>query len=158
LEIVKPSIREFHTQDSHIDFSKLFRTIKLPKLEKFIFTNTKKIIQDVDIRALVESCPNIVHLDLSSVGALDNRLVGKALERLPKLETFVLLRNTRVNYEVFLVLALSCPNLKNLEIGGLPNEFNNNITYEGIESLTKLKSRLRRVKFEYCGKVGDMSI
>jgi len=63
-----------------------------------------------------------------------------------------------VNYELFLLLSLYCNNLNHLEIGGLPNEFNNNITYEGIESLTKLKSRLRKIRFEYCGKIGDMSI
>ena len=44
LDIVKPSLTEFYTEESHIDFSKLFRTTKLPNLQKFIFTNTKKSI------------------------------------------------------------------------------------------------------------------
>jgi hypothetical protein len=48
--------------------------------------------------------------------------------------------------------------LKNIEIGGHPTEFNNNITFEGIETLTMLKSKLKRIKFEYCAKIGDMSI
>jgi hypothetical protein len=48
--------------------------------------------------------------------------------------------------------------LKNLEIGGLPTEYNNNITYEGIEGFTHFKSKLRRIKFEFCAKIGDMSI
>lgn len=112
----------------------------------------------MDIRALVEGCPNLIHLDLSNVPSIDNKLVTKALEKLTKLETFILLRNNKVNYEIFLALALHCQNLKHLEVGGLPNEFNNNITYEGIESLTKMKSRLKRIKFEFCGKIGDMSI
>ena len=158
LDIIKGTITEFHTRDSHIDFSKLFRTIKLVYLQKFIFTDTKKIIQDVDVRSFVEACPNITHLDLSAVPSIDNKLISKVLEKLPKLESFVLLKNTNVNYEIFLVLSMNCPNLKHLEIGGLPNEFNNNITYEGIESLTKLKSRLKKIKFEYCGKIGDMCI
>lgn len=68
------------------------------------------------------------------------------------------MKNTNVNYEIFLVLSMNCPNLRHLEVGGLPNEFNNNITYEGIESLTKLKSKLRKIKFEFCGKIGDMCI
>ena len=90
--------------------------------------------------------------------SIDNRLISKALEKLPKLETFILLKNVNINYEIFLVLSLNCPALKHLEIGGLSNEFNNNITYEGIESLTKLKSKLKKIKFEYCGKIGDMCI
>lgn len=44
LDIIKTTITEFHTSDSHIDFSKLFRTIKLPSLLRFVFTNTKKAI------------------------------------------------------------------------------------------------------------------
>ena len=158
LDIIKGSLREFYTKDSHIDFSKLFRTLKLPLLEKFVFTCTKKVIQDVDIRSLIEGCPHIRHLDLSNIPSIDNRLISKALEKLPLLDTFILLRNTKVNYEVFISLSLNCPNLRHLEIGGQPNEFNNNITYEGIESLTKLKSRLKVIKFEYCAKIGDLCI
>lgn len=30
LDIIKPTLREFYTEESHIDFSKLFRTIRLP--------------------------------------------------------------------------------------------------------------------------------
>ena len=158
LDIVRPTIKEFYTRDSHIDFSKMFRTLRLPTLEKFVFTDTKKVIQDVDIRSLIEGCPNIKYLDLSNIPAVDNRLITKALEKLNQIETFKLLKNTKVNYEIFLALSLNCPNLKHLEIGGLPNEFNNNITYEGIESLTKLKSKLKVIKFEYCAKIGDLCI
>jgi hypothetical protein len=54
-------------KDSHVDFSKLFRILSLPKLKKFVFTDTKKSIEDVDIRALIKACPNISYLDFSNV-------------------------------------------------------------------------------------------
>lgn len=109
LDIIKPTLIEFHTQESHIDFSKLFRATKLPNLRKFVFTNSKKSIQDVDIRSLVEGCPNLTYLDLSNIPSIDNRLICKAVEKLPKLETFILLKNVKANYEIFGALSSHCP-------------------------------------------------
>ena len=78
----------------------------------------------MDIRALTEGCSNLMHLDLSEIPSIDNRLIGKALEKLNKLETFIVLKNTKISYEVFVSLSINCPQLKRLEIGGLPTDFN----------------------------------
>jgi hypothetical protein len=145
-------------KESHIDFAKLFRTLKLPQLKKLVFTDTKKLIEDVDMRALVVSCKGITHLNFTHVSSLDNELIKMAIEGLPLLDTFILLRNINVNNEIFIYLANSCQYLKHLELGGLPTEFNNNITFEGIEGMTHMKSKLKRIKFEYCAKIGDMSV
>jgi hypothetical protein len=88
-----------------VDFSKLFRLLKLERLKKFSFTDTKKQIEDVDIRALVKSCPNINYLDFSNVSSIDNYLLSMAIPGLPMLETFILNRNVSVNNEVFIYLA-----------------------------------------------------
>jgi len=79
------------------------------------------------------------------------------LAKLPLLTKFVLLKNTKVNNDVFFYLK-NCNNLKHLEIGGMPTDFNNNLTFEGIENLTLLRSNLRVLRFEYCAKIGDLSI
>ena len=112
----------------------------------------------MDVRALVKACPGITYLDLSNVSTIDNYLISLLLPHLPLLEIFILKRNIKVNNEIFIYLAKHSTNLKHLEIGGLPTEFNNNITYEGIETLTMLKSKLRKIRFEYCAKIGDMSL
>mmetsp|Transcript_25789 Transcript_25789/g.19469 ORF Transcript_25789/g.19469 Transcript_25789/m.19469 type:complete len:173 (+) Transcript_25789:517-1035(+) len=95
---------------------------------------------------------------MTQVPSIGNELVKMAVEGLPQLETFILLKNVTVNNEIFIYLANSCLNLRHLEIGGEPTEFNNNITFEGIEGLTHIKSKLRRLRFEYCAKIGDLSI
>ncbi len=43
---------------------------------------------------------------------------------LPNLEVFILLKNLRINNEVFSYFAKYCANLKHLELGGLATEFN----------------------------------
>jgi len=77
-----------------------------------VFTDTK-IIEDVDIRALVKSCPNINHLDFSNVSSMDNYLLSMVIPGLPQLETFILNQNTSVNNEVFIYLAKHSICLKN---------------------------------------------
>lgn len=79
------------------------------------------------------------------------------LSKLSSLTKFVLLKNTKVNNDIFFYLK-NLNNLNHLEIGGLPTEFNNNLTFEGIENLTLLKSNLKVLRFEYCAKIGDLSI
>lgn len=79
------------------------------------------------------------------------------LAKLPGLTKFILLRNTKVNNDVFFYLK-NCNNLNHLEIGGKAQEFNNNLTFEGIENLTLIKSNLKVLRFEYCAKIGDLSI
>lgn len=74
------------------------------------------------------------------------------------METFKLNRNLNVNNEIFIYLAKHSINLKHLEIGGHPTEFNSGITFEGVETLTMMKSKLKVVKFQYCSKIGDLSI
>ena len=45
-------------------------------------------------------------------------------------------------------------------MGGLANDYTDDISLEGIETLGLLKkpSGLRKIKFEYCTKVGDQAI
>ena len=50
-------------------------------------------------------------------------------------------------------------NLKRLEIGGKPNEFQHNISYDGIENFCNFMSgRIQALRFEYCVKIGQESI
>lgn len=90
LETIKPTLREFEIQESIIDFSKLFRKLALPDLKKFGFTNTRKVIEDVDMRALVKACPNLTYLDFSNVSSINNYLMTICIPGLPSLETFIL--------------------------------------------------------------------
>jgi hypothetical protein len=83
IEIISATLQTFETRNSTVDFSKLFRKLELPELTNFSFTETKKVIQDVDIRCLVTSCPNITYLNLSSVPSIDNNLLLMALKELP---------------------------------------------------------------------------
>ena len=112
----------------------------MPNLKKFAFTDSKKVIEDVDIRAFIKACPNITHLDFSNTTSINNYLLSICLPGLPSLETFILRKNIAVNNEIFIFLAKHSFNLKNLEIGGYPTEFNSGITFEGIETLTLIKS------------------
>lgn len=47
-----------------------------------------------------------------------------------------------------------------MEIGGLQNDYSDDITLEGIESLALFKkpAGLKKIKIEYCTKVGDQAI
>jgi hypothetical protein len=44
-----------------------------------------------------------------------------------------------------------------LEIGGVENDYSDDISLEGIESLALFKkpAGLKKIKIEYCTKVGD---
>jgi len=74
LEIMKDSVEEFETKESVVDFAKLFRSVKLLNLWRFTYLDSKKPIDNVDIRALVKACPNIRHLDLSNIPSINNNL------------------------------------------------------------------------------------
>jgi hypothetical protein len=50
--------------------------------------------------------------------------------------------------------------LTRLEIGALPNDYADDISFEGVESLLMLKRPygLQKVRFEFCTKIGDKAI
>jgi hypothetical protein len=73
----------------------------------------------------------------------------KALE---DLEDFAALRSPHLGNDVLEALGSK---LKRIAIGGLPYDYNECISLEGIETLT---SPLTHVRFEYCTKVGDQAI
>jgi hypothetical protein len=54
-------------------------------------------------------------------------------------------------------LATNCKKLKRLEIGGLANDYSDDISLEGIESLALFKkpAGLKIIKIEFSTKVGD---
>ena len=111
LDITKNSLQEFQQEESIVDFTKLFRNLTLSTLRKLKFTNTKKLIEDVDIRALVVATPNLVSLDLSGIPSMTNSLVEMVCKGLPKIEEFILLRNTKVTNDVFVFFGKFLPKL-----------------------------------------------
>lgn len=50
--------------------------------------------------------------------------------------------------------------MSHLEIGALPNDYSDDISFEGIESLIMLKRPygLKKIRIEYCTKIGDKAI
>ena len=48
--------------------------------------------------------------------------------------------------------------MKGLELGGNPNEFQHNISLDGIEILCESHKSMEHFKFEYCAKIGTETI
>jgi F-box/leucine-rich repeat protein 2/20 len=61
---------------------------------------------------------------------------------------------------VLQALASTCKKLSRLEVGALPNDYSDDISLEGIESLLMLKRPygLKIIRIEYCTKIGDRAI
>ncbi len=110
--------------------------------------------------SLTYSSPNIRLLDLSGSSKIKNQIICKIVKELEDLETFICLRNPVINNDVLQTLATYCKRLTRLEIGALPYDYSDDITLEGIESLSLLKkpNGLKKIRIEYCTKVGDMAI
>ncbi len=104
--------------------------------------------------------PNIQTLDLSGSSKIRNVMICKIVKELEDLTTFICLRNPFINNDVLQTLATHCKKLTRLEIGGLQNDYSDDITLEGIESLGLFKkpAGLKKIKIEYCTKVGDQAI
>lgn len=56
LDFVKDTLEEFSIENSALDFPKLFRDFYLPRLRLLRFTNTEKLIEDIDIKLLINGC------------------------------------------------------------------------------------------------------
>ena len=106
------------------------------------------------------SAPNILTLDLSGSNKIRNVMICKIVKELEDLQTFICLRNPLIGNDVLQTLATNCKKLTRLEIGGLANDYSDDITLEGIETLALFKkpAGLKKVKIEYCTKVGDQAI
>jgi hypothetical protein len=70
------------------------------------------------------------------------------------------LRLPLLSNTVLHALATNCKKLSWLEVGALPNDYADDISFEGIESLIMLKRPygLKRIRIEYCTKIGDKAI
>lgn len=105
------------------------------------------------------ACANLRRLDLSGSTKITNAMMSFMLREFENLETFKCLRNPYLNNQVLAALGEHCPRLERLEAGGLPNEFNGCLSFEGVESVLGSKnSVLRRIQFHYCSKIGDLAI
>ena len=82
------------------------------------------------------------------------------MSHLQDLDVFVAKRLPLLSNLVLHQLATSCKKLSCLEIGACPNEYSDDISFEGIESLLMLKRPygLKRIRIEYCTKIGDKAI
>jgi len=123
-------------------------------------TDIRQYINDLEVESLTYACPNIRHLDLSRSTKIKNQLICKILSHLGDLDVFVAKCLPLLSNIVLHQLATSCKKLSCLEIGACPNDYSDDISYEGIESLLMLKRPygLKRIRIEYCTKIGDKAI
>lgn len=66
--------------------------------------------------------------------------------------------NVHIDNDIFEHLVRYCANIKKLQIGGTPTEFNHNITLDGIEILCLTKCSINTLSFRYCSKIGDKCV
>jgi len=59
---------------------------------------------------------------------------------------------------IFAYLAKYCLNLKRLEVGGEPRNYNNNFSIEGFQALKNLKCNLEIIRIEYSSRIGNKTI
>lgn len=175
LELARDTVTGLEVNEANIDLTKLFKQMhyikpgqakqhqhtqwKSAQLERLTLSDIRKPLNELEIKSLTYACANVTHLDISGCSLVKNALLVMAVSELESLQTFVALRSPKLANEVLQALGQHCLQLQALEVGGLPNDYNEEISFEGVECLLALKKPgLKRVRFEYCTKIGDMAV
>lgn len=58
------------------------------------------------------------------------------------------------NQSLYLIVKY-CTSLTRLELGGMPTNYNSNLSLEGFEQFNQARFQLEEIKLEYCDHVGD---
>jgi len=150
--------------DANIDLSKLFKPIKAPpkvgrayhwsasRLQRLVLRDMRMAITGLDVVTISENCCNIRHLDVSGSARLQSATLSQILRALEDLESLAALRCPRLGNDVLEALG---SRVARVALGGLPEDYNEAISLEGIEAM---HGKLTHVRFEYCTKVGDMAV
>ncbi len=154
------SLQKFELHKRHFTWFKAFQGINLPQLTHFSLTDSNQTFITDDIMLFSKAFPNITNLNLSGVSNLENHQLTLILTKLEHIRYLSLLRNTRLTDDIFTQLVNKTKVLEGVEMGGKPDDYQHNISLDGIEILCSLNftTAIKSLKFEYCSKIGSETI
>ena len=167
------TVKNLEIREANIDLNRLFKydpkLVHLAgkkgyhwntsQLRSLTLIDSRMLLKSTDVKTMSYSLVNIKALDFSGShpSKFPSKLIAELLTALEDLESFTALRSPKIANDVLDALGSNCLKLNTLSLGGLANDYNEELSLEGVESLLKGK-RLKHVKFEYCTKIGDQAI
>lgn len=115
----------------HFEFDRGFKNVKLECLTHFSYIDCPREIVDMSISYFAAACPKLLHFNFSGCSKLSDETAVLIAVSLKHLREIVILRNNLISNDFLQSLTGSSLNLKRLELGGKPTEFQTKIKLEG---------------------------
>jgi len=154
------TLRVLTIYNRHFDLDKAFKNIKLPLLTQFSFIDYPREISDVAIAQFTKSCPNLTLINFSGCSKLKDHTFTLLVISLKKISDIIILRNNLISSEFLQSLTGTNLNIRRIELGGNPHEFQTKLKLEGgIEHFCEyFKFKLQVIRLEYCPMIGEEAI
>ena len=151
------TLRVLTIYNRHFDLDKAFKNIKLPLLTQFSFIDYPREISDVAIAQFTKSCPNLTLINFSGCSKLKDHTFTLLVISLKKISDIIILRNNLISSEFLQSLTGTNLNIRRIELGGNPHEFQTKLKLEGgIEHFCEyFKFKLQVIRLEYCTMIGE---